>query len=142
MRSVAEQFAPGRLRYRPSMAVLGWLIPVGNLFLPKQIANDVWHASSPPGQGDSTDPARLLHTWWAACLVPLMTWPLLLHPWTRFRKEVFYWDGKDGWFRYEFQPVTWFVLALHLLIVPAAIVTARYVDRVTAMQAAKARADR
>ncbi|WP_328765346.1 protein kinase domain-containing protein [Streptomyces sp. NBC_00272] len=148
VRSVAEQFAAGRLRYRPSMAVVGWLIPVGNLFLPKQIANDVWHASSPPGQGDGTDPVRLLHTWWAACLVTLMTWPLFLTPWTTFRKEVIIekkfaiagqsemicceWD-----YRYEFQPETWFTLALHLLVVPAAIVTARYVHRVTAMQAAK-----
>ncbi|MFF1493506.1 protein kinase [Streptomyces sp. NPDC058304] len=148
VRSVAEQFAPGRLRYRPSMAVVGWLIPVGNLFLPKQIANDVWHASSAPGQGAGTDPARLLHTWWAACLVTLMTWPLLLSPWTTFRKEVsiskeVYIASQSEWvccgydYRYEFQLETWFALALHVLVVPAAIVTARYVHRVTAMQAVK-----
>ncbi|MFK0050221.1 protein kinase [Streptomyces sp. NPDC090741] len=148
VRSVAEQFAPGRLRYRPSMAIVGWLIPVGNLFLPKQIANDVWHASSPPGQGDGTDPARLLQTWWAACLVTLMTWPLFLTPWTTFRKEVsitkkVYIASQNEWiccgydYRYEFQLETWFVFALYVLVVPAAIVTARYVHRVTDMQAAK-----
>ncbi|MGW1123290.1 protein kinase domain-containing protein, partial [Streptomyces tanashiensis] len=42
VRAVAERFTPGRLRYHPSMAWVGWFIPVVNLFLPKQIANDVW----------------------------------------------------------------------------------------------------
>ncbi|MGW2088288.1 DUF4328 domain-containing protein [Streptomyces sp. NPDC001880] len=35
MRANAERFAPERLRYRPSMAVFAWFIPVGNLYLPK-----------------------------------------------------------------------------------------------------------
>ncbi|NUW35544.1 DUF4328 domain-containing protein [Nonomuraea sp. SMC257] len=38
VRAVAERLAPGQLRYRESMAVIGWFVPVGNLFLPKQIA--------------------------------------------------------------------------------------------------------
>lgn len=42
VRAVAEQLAPGRLRYRPSMAVYGWFIPIANFWLPKQIADDVW----------------------------------------------------------------------------------------------------
>lgn len=143
VRSVAEQFAPGRLRYRPFIAVVGWFIPVGNLFLPKQIANDVWHASSPPGQGNGMDPARLLHTWWAACLVTLMTWPLLLSPWSTTLKEeeAGLWDPDRFpiWYayKYEFQPETWISLALHVLVIPTAVLTALYVRRLTAMQTAK-----
>ncbi|UED84846.1 DUF4328 domain-containing protein [Streptomyces profundus] len=30
--------------------MLGWFIPVVNLYLPKQIANDVWHASRRPAR--------------------------------------------------------------------------------------------
>ncbi|MFJ2094756.1 protein kinase [Streptomyces sp. NPDC087901] len=150
VRAVAEQFAPGRLRYRPSMAVVGWFIPVVNLFLPKQIANDVWHASSPSGQGDATASARLLQSWWAVCLVTLMTWPLLLSPWTGFIELVSFESKEEiavagqsetvccGYdFRYEFEPETWLILALHVLVVPAAMVAARYVRELTAMQAAK-----
>lgn len=146
VRSVAERFAPGRLRYRPFMAGVGWFIPVANLFLPKQIANDVWHASSPPGQGDGSDPDRLLQTWWAVCLVTLMTWPLVLSPWTMFQLRVLIEKestGLDAYccdysYRYEFQPESWLVLVLNVLVVPAALVTARYVQRLTTMQAAKA----
>ncbi|MFF1918283.1 protein kinase [Streptomyces sp. NPDC058239] len=149
VRAVAEQFAPGRLRYRPSMAVVGWFIPVANLFLPKQIANDVWHASSPPSQGDDSAPASLLQSWWAVCLVTLMTWPFFLGPWTGFlqlvviEKKVAIAGQSDpicceADYRYEFQAATWFTLALHVLVVPAAIVAARYVRQLTALQAAKA----
>lgn len=31
-----------RLRHRPTIAIWSWLIPVGNLFAPKQIANEIW----------------------------------------------------------------------------------------------------
>ncbi|MEV6037405.1 DUF4328 domain-containing protein [Nonomuraea sp. NPDC052116] len=64
VRTVAERLAPGQLRYRLFMVVVGWFIPVGSVFLPKQIANDVWHASSPPGRGGGMAPAGLLHAWW------------------------------------------------------------------------------
>ncbi|MGR6922479.1 DUF4328 domain-containing protein [[Actinomadura] parvosata] len=64
-RVVAEGLAPGRLRYRPAMAVLGWFVPIGDLWLPKRIADDVRHASSPPGRGGAMAPAALLHGWWA-----------------------------------------------------------------------------
>ncbi|MEV0538106.1 protein kinase [Kitasatospora sp. NPDC050463] len=145
VRAVAERFAPGRLRYRPFMAVVGWFIPIANLFVPKQIANDVWHASSPPGHGDR-GPVRLVQTWWASCLVTILTWPVLLGLWTGFLE----WDHRSTkdkhWtgtnysyleYRYEFGLGAWLMLALHALVVPAAIVTARYVRQLTAMQTAK-----
>jgi eukaryotic-like serine/threonine-protein kinase len=140
VRATAEKFAPGRLRYRPSMAVIGWFIPLANLFLPKQIANDVWHASSPPGHSNGFAPARVLNAWWALWLPTFLTWPLFWTPWTEpLRERVG--NGPDTDYRdtyaYEFLPQTWFILIAHALVVPTAVVAALYVRRLTDMQAAK-----
>ncbi|MGC9495051.1 protein kinase domain-containing protein [Streptomyces sp. WG7] len=57
----ADALAPGRIRYSPGLAAGGWFIPVVNFYLPKQIANDIWTATTgrPKGAG-----RWLLHTWW------------------------------------------------------------------------------
>jgi tRNA A-37 threonylcarbamoyl transferase component Bud32 len=137
-RDIAERFAPGRLRYRASMAVGGWFIPVGNLFLPKQIADDVWHASSPPGPSGAMAPAGLLHTWWVLWLTTLVTWPFILTPWPEFiRTENI--PGYDSLDRYVLDPLVWANLAGQLLAVPAAVVTALFVRRLSALQAARLR---
>ncbi|EHN72645.1 LigA protein, partial [Streptomyces coelicoflavus ZG0656] len=70
MRQNAESFAPGRIRYRPGLAVGSWFIPVVNFFLPKQIANDIWTATTgrPSGAG-----RWLMHTWWWLWVVHLAT---------------------------------------------------------------------
>ncbi|WP_433539437.1 protein kinase domain-containing protein [Streptosporangium sandarakinum] len=135
VRVVAERLAPGGLRYRPSMAVFGWFIPIGNLWLPKQIADDIWHASSPPGRGGTTAPAGLLHTWWALWLVTFLTWPLFWIEWTKLLTTDY--DYSTSSLRYEFTPGAWASLVLHVLVVPTAIVTARFVRRLGTMQAAK-----
>ncbi|TMR17481.1 DUF4328 domain-containing protein [Nonomuraea turkmeniaca] len=135
VRAVAERLAPGRLRYRPSMAVYGWFIPIGNLWLPKQIADDIWHASSPPGHSGPMSPAGLLHAWWALWLVTFLTWPFFWVEWTDFLSTRTYDAGEYE--AYKFTPVVWANLALHVLVVPTVIVTALYVRRLSAMQAAK-----
>ncbi|MFI6708163.1 protein kinase [Nonomuraea sp. NPDC050478] len=138
VRVVAEQFAPGRLRYRPSMAVYAWFIPIAGLWLPKQIADDVWHASSPPGRGRTTAPAGLLHTWWAMWLVTFLTWPLFWIDWTTLLATQYERREDNDLYRiYEFTPASWASLALHMAVVPTAIVTARFVRRLSAMQAAR-----
>jgi hypothetical protein len=139
-RVTAEKFAPGRLRYRPSMAVIGWFIPIANLFLPKQIANDVWHASSPPGHSYGSAPAHALNAWWALWLPTFLTWPLFWTPWMALLRErtEFSDDGNlRTLYGYEFLPETWINLILHVLVVPASAAAALYVHRLTAMQAAK-----
>ncbi len=70
MRQNAESFAPGRIRYGPGLAVGSWFIPVGNFFLPKQIANDIWTATTgrPAGAG-----RWLMHTWWWLWVLHLAT---------------------------------------------------------------------
>ncbi|GAA2599005.1 protein kinase domain-containing protein [Streptomyces lienomycini] len=60
-RQNADTFAPGRVRYGPGLAGGSWFIPVVNFFMPKQIANDIWTATTgrPAGAG-----RWLMHTWW------------------------------------------------------------------------------
>ncbi|MGP4114028.1 protein kinase domain-containing protein [Streptomyces sp. 4N509B] len=146
VRAVAEEFSPGRLRYAPRMAVLGWFVPVGNLFLPKQIANDVWHASSPPGRAGGMAPAGALHAWWYAWLVTFVTWPLFWFPWVEtldFQDDsaCLDWDDLNEWcedyeydYWYEFGPLTWINLVLQLLVVPSVVLAGRYVRRLSALQ--------
>jgi hypothetical protein len=57
-----------KLRYAPGWAVGGWFIPIVNLFRPKQIANDIYRAST-PGLDTSTEfwktqPISGLLSWW------------------------------------------------------------------------------
>ncbi|WP_217171258.1 DUF4328 domain-containing protein [Streptomyces sp. AC512_CC834] len=70
IRQNAEPFAPGGIRYSPGLAAGSWFIPVVNLFMPKQIANDIWTASTgrPAGAG-----RWLVHTWWWLWLAQLAT---------------------------------------------------------------------
>jgi serine/threonine protein kinase len=146
VRRLADRFAPGRLRYRPGMAVAGWFVPIGNLFLPKQIADDVWHASS--AQGRAPAPSRPLNTWWVAWLVTFLTWPLFWTPsWFLIDKvvdphkfedsngKIEYWLTLD----YQFGGLYWIHVACHFLVVPLAVITVLYIRRLTAMQTAKLR---
>ncbi len=58
-----------QLRFRSGWAIGAWFVPVLNLVMPKQIANDIWRASSPAA--DVTTSAwrslrvsTLIHAWW------------------------------------------------------------------------------
>ncbi|MGW8989700.1 protein kinase domain-containing protein [Streptomyces zhihengii] len=137
-RAAAEEFAPGRLRYSPAMAVRSWLVPFGNLYLPKQIANDVWHASSPPAAGGAMAPAAPLHVWWAFWLITAITSPL------------FWWWGAFEWATYDnfvrtrpdeyvyvLETNGLVALVLRLLVVPTTVAAAVYVHRLTALQQAR-----
>ncbi|MFE3458614.1 protein kinase [Nocardiopsis aegyptia] len=133
-RAVAERLAPGRLRYRPSAAVWGWFVPVGNLFLPKQIADDVWHASSPTG--GAMAPAGRLHAWWALWLVALPAWPILYYPWpvsVGFDPSALEHDD----YYPLLEPLARLNFGAQLLVVPAAVAAFLFVRRLTDMQAAR-----
>ncbi|RAJ66721.1 serine/threonine protein kinase [Streptomyces sp. Amel2xB2] len=74
----AESFTTGRLRYSSGMAVGAWYIPVCNLFMPKQVMNDVWTASDPSqpqwyGYGPKPPRVRrgLINSWWTLWLAYL-----------------------------------------------------------------------
>ncbi|WP_406385672.1 protein kinase domain-containing protein [Streptomyces sp. NBC_00211] len=142
VRDIAGQFAPGQVRHNRSMAVAGWFIPLRNLLLPKQIADDIWHASTPASTVGEAGPVRPPMAWWVLWLVTFLTWPLFWLPWTETLSsgtEVVPGGIEDdhvfGW--YEFEPLTWVNLALHIMVVPTAAVLAHYVRRLTARQTAR-----
>ncbi|MFF4410509.1 DUF4328 domain-containing protein [Streptomyces sp. NPDC001404] len=58
----AEVFAPGTHRFGSGWAVGSWFTPVVNLWFPKQMANDIYRASSPAGP--QAAPKGLLNSWW------------------------------------------------------------------------------
>ncbi|MBL1096038.1 protein kinase domain-containing protein [Streptomyces coffeae] len=66
----ATVLAPGRQRFGSGYAVGAWFIPVAQLWQPKQMANDIWNSSVPPGPGRVS--RTVLHWWWA--LFVMMFW--------------------------------------------------------------------
>ncbi len=60
-RSNAEAFAPGRIRHSFGMAAGSWFIPVVCLYMPKQISNDIWTATTGRLKGAER---WLLSIWW------------------------------------------------------------------------------
>ncbi|MEU0809242.1 DUF4328 domain-containing protein [Streptomyces sp. NPDC005970] len=64
----ATFLAPGRQRYGSGLAAGSWFLPVAQLWIPKQIANDIWISSTPP----NTRPAsRAVLNWWWALFVTM-----------------------------------------------------------------------
>ncbi|MFH8370334.1 DUF4328 domain-containing protein [Streptomyces sp. NPDC018031] len=59
----AGVFAPGTQRLGRGWAIGAWFIPVGHLWIPKQISNDIWAASIPP-HARAGGPRGVLHAWW------------------------------------------------------------------------------
>lgn len=70
LRLNAEVFAPGQHRFGPGWAAGAWFTPVVNLWFPKQIANDIWKASSP--QGPQAVSRGLLNGWWVTFLLGML----------------------------------------------------------------------
>ncbi|MET7935896.1 DUF4328 domain-containing protein [Streptomyces sp. NPDC005322] len=70
----ATVLAPGRQRFGSGYAVGAWFIPVAQLWIPKQIANDVWTSSATPGPGRV--PRAALHWWWTLFVTMFCVDPL------------------------------------------------------------------
>jgi Domain of unknown function (DUF4328) len=61
-------------RYKDWWAIVGWFVPILNLWRPKQIANDIWRGTDPTVRSMSlvisaTRVPLLLGVWWVAWLV-------------------------------------------------------------------------
>ncbi|WP_088289692.1 DUF4328 domain-containing protein [Kineosporia sp. A_224] len=66
LRDAAEVAAPGSARRSPVWASLGWVVPIVQLWFPKQVVDDAWTALSRlPGRAAK----RRTGWWWAAWLV-------------------------------------------------------------------------
>lgn len=74
-RANAYAISPGVLHtYAAVFMVLGWILPVVNLFVPKGIIDDIWATSQPGGQPRGRDLFRvrrsgLIWAWWLTLLI-------------------------------------------------------------------------
>ncbi|MFC6005397.1 DUF4328 domain-containing protein, partial [Streptomonospora nanhaiensis] len=63
-------------RHGRSWLVAGWVMPIGWFWVPKQIVDDIWRASTPHGSAKG-----LINAWWATWLIAWVTakatWGLL-----------------------------------------------------------------
>ncbi|WP_086883876.1 protein kinase domain-containing protein [Streptomyces rhizosphaericus] len=66
--------SPGRQRFGSGYSVGAWFIPIAQLWLPKQIANDVWTSSTPPGPGRRG--RAVLHWWWTFFVIMFLMFPV------------------------------------------------------------------
>jgi uncharacterized protein DUF4328 len=55
----------GEMRYSDGWAVGGWFIPIGNWWIPKKLANDIWWGTELAEEESQEHPA-LLTSWWLA----------------------------------------------------------------------------
>lgn len=65
---IVERSCAARPRYTATWAIVAWFVPILNLVRPKQIADDLWKASTPPADPPSRR-SRLLTQWWALWVV-------------------------------------------------------------------------
>jgi eukaryotic-like serine/threonine-protein kinase len=127
MRANAETFAPGQVRYSTAMSVWCWFIPVCNLFMPKQIINDVWPASDPSAQWYGYGPRPrtrrgVVTAWWT-------TWVIY---------SFFFTGDWESWYEQDSldsaQQTAALALFGDMFSIPAAILAIVVVSRLTAMQ--------
>ncbi|AUH41592.1 protein kinase domain-containing protein [Streptomyces sp. CMB-StM0423] len=82
LRTNAEAFAPGQVRYSTGLSVGSWFIPVAQFWFPLQIANDIFRISSPfpqharPPVGYGPRPVSygkgVLNFWWATWVATMV----------------------------------------------------------------------
>ncbi|WP_188188826.1 DUF4328 domain-containing protein [Nonomuraea sp. SYSU D8015] len=62
-------------RHGRSWLIAGWVMPISWFWIPKQIVDDIWRASTPPGSAKG-----LINAWWAAWLT---AWVMAKVTWGR-----------------------------------------------------------
>ncbi|MEU3567657.1 DUF4328 domain-containing protein [Kitasatospora sp. NPDC036755] len=120
----AEAFDPHGHRFRRGWAIGGWVTPVVALWFPRQIAGDIWQASTRPDASGVRLPAPqiLINLWWAAFLLS----NALDRLGSRFLNSARYPDSYQ-------QAVGWLIAAA-VTEVAGAVLAVLLVRRLTAMQ--------
>lgn len=68
----AQRLGVRELRYSPTWALLGWLVPVMALWVPKRIVDDVWRsANARDSSWTVKDTPGLVTVWWTGVIVTL-----------------------------------------------------------------------
>ncbi len=111
----------------PGWAIGAWFIPVANLWIPRQIAVDVWRASRPdPYAPDGARELTLLNSWWTCFVLGLVLDRLS----SGLYKQADTMDALST-------AATW-SLAGYAFIVAAGVLALLFVRRLTSMQHTKA----
>lgn len=127
LRKNAEVWASGLQTKSPGWAIGGWFIPVGNLWIPRGIAADIWRASRPdPFAPDGAGELRPLNAWWGVWVLATMVSQVAsrIYAGAETRDEIL-----SGF--------SW-LIASDLLDIAAAVLAILFVRRLTSMQHAKA----
>lgn len=137
LRMNAEVYAPGQHRFGSGWAAGSWFTPVVNLWFPKQIANDIWRASSP--QGPQNVRRGLLNGWWVTWIVGAVLFFAGLAEFGSANREA-HKAGFFAWNRHidDMKSALALIMLGYLASIAAAILALLLVRQITAMQEQRA----
>jgi eukaryotic-like serine/threonine-protein kinase len=124
-----ESFGLG-LRFGTGWAIGGWFVPILSLWRPKQIANDIWRGSSSQAADDYTrweeqQVSPLVHWWWALFILSGIVGRLSAEAGGNLAQE---------------RSMAVLTAVSDVVLIVTAVLALAVVQRVTRMQAEKARA--
>ncbi|WP_175410840.1 DUF4328 domain-containing protein [Streptomyces sp. TRM64462] len=122
VRGNAQVFAPDLQRRGPGWAVGAWFIPIANLWIPRQIAGDIWRASELERRASR----GVLNAWWTLWVVSLAVDRIATRAWDRAE----YGD--------DLRRAALGLVAGYVIDIAAAVLAILFVRRLTALQHAKA----
>ncbi|MEV6249881.1 DUF4328 domain-containing protein [Streptomyces sp. NPDC051742] len=127
LRKNAEVWAGDLQTRKPGYAIGGWFIPIGNFWIPRAVAVEIWRASRwEPYAADGKRELTLLNSWWTCLLAANITnW--ISGKLFQSAQTVAEYDTASTW-----------SLAGYALDIVAAVLAILFVRRLTSMQHAKA----
>lgn len=127
LRLNAEVWAGDLQSRKPGWAIGGWLIPIGNLWIPQGVAADIWRASRwQPYAADGARELALLHAWWTVWVADMVVGRIASLLYKRAETPDAYVTA-SSW-----------LLTGYVLDIVAAVLAILFVRRLTSMQHAKA----
>ncbi|WP_086830959.1 DUF4328 domain-containing protein [Streptomyces sp. NRRL B-24572] len=127
LRNNAEVWAGDLQGRKPGWAIGGWFVPIGNLWIPRVIAVDIWRASRwEPYAADGKRELTLLDAWWSFWIADWVMDRVATQLYRRAETPEAY-DTAAAW-----------SLAGYVVDIVAAVLAILVVRRLTSMQTAKA----
>ncbi|KAF0647477.1 MULTISPECIES: DUF4328 domain-containing protein [Streptomyces] len=121
----ADVLGPAEQRRGRGWAIGSWFIPIANLWIPRQVAGDIWDASEPGGHRTSR---AVLNTWWALWVSAALLGRVAARMWDRAEEIESIRQGAAA------------LAATGVVDLASAVAALVFVRRLTAMQHAKAAA--
>ncbi|MEU5917902.1 DUF4328 domain-containing protein [Streptomyces sp. NPDC047141] len=127
LRHNAEVWAADLQGRKPGWAIGGWFVPIGNLWIPRAIAADIWRASRwQPYAADGARELTLLNAWWTVWIADWIVGRVAAQLY-KGAETPEAWDRAAAW-----------SLASYAVNVVAAVLAILFVRRLTSMQHHKA----